>query len=201
MLIPPIPELDQQPEQRLISIKVSSNCFSLYLRTHYGPLQCPGPPCSRHHPSRQCAVRCSSRFHVGSIYNSTHTACCLLLKTQVLRAGHRYRPIDVRCASALTVPTTSQYLQKAQSCSRSDTTATAAQETSSPAGLPTLALHDSMASKQDTALPIRSVRMHAPHAEYIFLTKFSENDHPCHPPVQETEGTDRQRTTGRSLRH
>ncbi len=45
-------------------------------------------------------------FSVGSIYNSTHTACCLLLKTQVPRAGSRYRPLDVCRASALTVPST-----------------------------------------------------------------------------------------------
>jgi hypothetical protein len=55
------------------------------------------------------------------------------LKTQVLRAGHRYRPLDVCRASAFTV----QYLHEAQSCSGSDIPtpfATAAQETSSPAG-------------------------------------------------------------------
>jgi hypothetical protein len=45
-------------------------------------------------------------FSVGCIYNSTHTACCLLLKTQVPRACHRYRPLDVRRASAFTVPST-----------------------------------------------------------------------------------------------
>ncbi len=49
VLIPPIPELDQL---RLISSKVSSICFSLYLRSHCGPQQCPGPPRRRHHPSK-----------------------------------------------------------------------------------------------------------------------------------------------------
>ena len=45
-------------------------------------------------------------FSVDSIYNATHTAFCFLLKTQVPRAGHRYRPLDVCSASALTVPIT-----------------------------------------------------------------------------------------------
>jgi hypothetical protein len=49
VLIPPIPELDQQ---HLISSKVSSICFSLCLSSHCGPPQCPGPPRRRHHPSK-----------------------------------------------------------------------------------------------------------------------------------------------------
>ena len=51
---------------------------------------------------------CKKDFSVGSIYTSTHTAFkfCLLLKTQVPRAGHQYRPLDVCRASALTVPST-----------------------------------------------------------------------------------------------
>ena len=49
VLIQPIPELDQQ---RLISSKVSSICFSLCLSSHCGPLQSPGPPRRRHHPSK-----------------------------------------------------------------------------------------------------------------------------------------------------
>jgi hypothetical protein len=39
-------------EQRRISSKISSICFSLYLSSHCGPLQCPGPPRSRLHPSK-----------------------------------------------------------------------------------------------------------------------------------------------------
>ena len=139
-------------------------------------------------------------FSVGRIYNSTHTAFCLLLKTQVPRAGHRYRPLDVCRASALTVPITcTRHSHVPEVTSPPPPSATAAQETSSPAGLPTQ--HDSNASKQDTVLPIRSVRTHAAHTEYNFLTEFSENDHPSPPPAQETEGTDRRRTTGRSSGH
>ena len=54
VLIPPIPELDQQ---RLISSKVSSICFSLCLSSHCGPLQSPGPPRRRHHPSKTSGRR------------------------------------------------------------------------------------------------------------------------------------------------
>jgi hypothetical protein len=141
-------------------------------------------------------------FSVDGINDSTHTARCFLLKTQVRRAGHRYRPLDVLRgvrASAFTVPSST--------CSRKGHvpevtpphTELAAQVTSSPAGLPTQ--HDFTASKKDTVLLIRSVRTHAIHAKYIFLTEFPENDHPFPPSAQEPEGTDRRRTTGRSSGH
>jgi hypothetical protein len=47
VLIPPIPELDQQ---RLISSNVTSICFSLYPTSHCGPQQCPETPRRQHHP-------------------------------------------------------------------------------------------------------------------------------------------------------
>ncbi len=63
MLIQPILELDQQ---RLISSKVSSICFSLYLSSHCGPPQCPGPPRRRHHPSKTTRHQVHlSRFQCG----------------------------------------------------------------------------------------------------------------------------------------
>ncbi len=64
----------------------------------------PPPPASSIKDNAQSGA--SLNFSVGSIYNSTHTAFCLLLKTQVPQACHRYRPLDVSRASALTVPIT-----------------------------------------------------------------------------------------------
>jgi hypothetical protein len=71
VLIPPIPELDQQ---RLISSKVSSICFSLYLSSHCGPpvSWTPPPPASSIEDNAPSGA--SLDFSVGSIYNSTHTA-------------------------------------------------------------------------------------------------------------------------------
>jgi hypothetical protein len=66
VLIPPIPELDQQ---RLISSKISSICFSLSLFLHLIQLTLCGPQQRVLYPPaagiihpRQCAVRCISRF-------------------------------------------------------------------------------------------------------------------------------------------
>jgi hypothetical protein len=208
MLIQPIQKLDQQ---RLISSKVSSICCSLYLSSHCGPQQCPGPPTTACQQASSIKDNTPSGasldFSVGSIYNSTHTSCCLLLKTQVPRAAHRYSPLDVCRASALTLPST---------CTRHSHVP----EVTYPPHLQPLHrrhhhLRDSRhsmippsqsktlscrfdRSKQDTVLPIRT---HAAHAEINFLTEFSENDHPPPPPAQETEGTDRRMTTGRSSGH
>jgi hypothetical protein len=71
VLIPPIPELDQQ---RLISSKVSSICFSLYLSSHCGPLQCPGPPRSRHHPSKTTR----SQVHLSILVWAAYTTQLIL---------------------------------------------------------------------------------------------------------------------------
>jgi hypothetical protein len=107
VLIPPIQKLDQQS---LISSKVSSICFSLYLSSQCLTLWptavswTPLPPASSIKDNAQSGA--SLDFSVGCIYNSTHSACCLLLKTQVPRAGHQYRPLDVCRASSLTVPIT-----------------------------------------------------------------------------------------------
>jgi hypothetical protein len=54
VLIQPIQELDQQ---RPISSKVSSICFSLYRSSHCGPPQCPGPPPAGIIHQRQRTVR------------------------------------------------------------------------------------------------------------------------------------------------
>jgi hypothetical protein len=73
------------------------------------PLRRLDPPTAGIIHPRQRAVRCISRFQccsVAGIYNSTHTACCLLLKTHVPLASHQYRPLDVCSASALLVPST-----------------------------------------------------------------------------------------------
>jgi hypothetical protein len=67
VLIPPIPELDQQ---RLISSKVSSIFFSLCLSSHCGPLQCPGPPRRRHHPSKTTRRQVHLSISVWAAYTT-----------------------------------------------------------------------------------------------------------------------------------
>ena len=65
VLIPPIPELDQQ---RLISSKVSSICFSLCLCSQCSPLHCrvlDPPAAGIIHPRHRDAVRCITRFQCG----------------------------------------------------------------------------------------------------------------------------------------
>ena len=76
VLIPPIPELDQQ---RLISSKVSSICFSLCLSSHCGPLQCPGPPRRRHHPSKTTRRQVHLSISVWAAYTTQlilHSVSC-----------------------------------------------------------------------------------------------------------------------------
>ena len=76
VLIPPIPELDQQ---RLISSKVSSISFSLCLSSHCGPLQCPGPPRRRHHPSKTTRRQVHLSISVWTAYTTQlilHSVSC-----------------------------------------------------------------------------------------------------------------------------
>ena len=76
VLIPPIPELDQQ---RLISSKVSSICFSLCLSSHCGPLQCPGPRRRRHHPSKTTRRQVHLSISVWAAYATQlilHSVSC-----------------------------------------------------------------------------------------------------------------------------
>ena len=76
VLIPPIPELDQQ---RLISSKVSSICFSLYLSSHCHPQQCPGPPRRRHHPSKTMRRQVHLSISVWTAYTTQlilHSVSC-----------------------------------------------------------------------------------------------------------------------------
>jgi hypothetical protein len=78
MLIQPIPELDQQ---RLISSKVSSICFSgsLCLSSHCGTLQCPGPPRRRHHPSKTTRRQVHLSISVWAAYTTQlilHSVSC-----------------------------------------------------------------------------------------------------------------------------
>ncbi len=72
----PIPELDQQ---RLISSKVSSVCFSLCLSSHCGPLQCPGTPRRRHHPSKTTRSQVHLSISVWAAYTTQlilHSVSC-----------------------------------------------------------------------------------------------------------------------------
>jgi hypothetical protein len=76
VLIPLIPELDQQ---RLISSKVSSICFSLYLSSHCGPQQCPGPPRRLHHPSTTTLRQVHLSISVWAAYTTQlilHAVSC-----------------------------------------------------------------------------------------------------------------------------
>jgi hypothetical protein len=76
VLILPIPELDQQ---RLISSKVSSICFSLCLSSHCGPLQYPGPPRRRHHPSKTTRRQVHLSISVWAAYTTQailHSVSC-----------------------------------------------------------------------------------------------------------------------------
>ncbi len=77
----------------------------------------------------------------------------------------------MRRASAVTVPSTCTRHSHVPEVNPNHT-ATAAEETSTPAGLQTQ--HDSTESKQNTVLPIRLVLTHATHLEYNFLTEVSE---------------------------
>ena len=71
-----IPELDQQ---RLISSKVSSICFSLCLSSHCGPPQSPGPPRRRHHPSKTTRRQVHLSISVWTAYTTQlilHSVSC-----------------------------------------------------------------------------------------------------------------------------
>jgi hypothetical protein len=75
VLILPIPEIDQQ---RLISSKVSSICFSLYLSSHCGPQQCPGPPRRRHHASKTMRCQVHLSISVTVLAHIQLNAYCML---------------------------------------------------------------------------------------------------------------------------
>jgi hypothetical protein len=135
----------------------------------------PRPPASSIKDNAQSGA--SLDFSVGSIYNSTHSACCLLLKTQVPRAGHRYRPLDVRCASALTVPIL---------CMRHSHVL---EMRSPPLLQPLHRRHDHLLDSRHSMIPPRQSktlsclfdRYERTRPEYYFITDFSENDHPPPP--------------------
>ncbi len=74
---------------------------SAHIVTHSSVLD---PPAAGIIHQRQRAVRCMSRFQCGP--HIQLNSYCMLSKSQVPRAGHLYRPLDVCSASALTVPST-----------------------------------------------------------------------------------------------
>jgi hypothetical protein len=65
-----------------------------------GLQQCHGPPPRLHYPPKTT----SRKVHLSISVFTSHAACCLLVKTQVPPAGYQYRPLDVRLATAHTVP-------------------------------------------------------------------------------------------------
>jgi hypothetical protein len=195
-----IPKLDQQ---RLISTKASSIFFSLHLiQLTLSPTAVSRTPHAAgiiHQRVQDNATSGASLdFSVGGIYNSTHNACCFLLKPQVPQAGHQCRPIDVHSASSHC----SQYLHEEQACSGRDP-------------LPPHLLHRRHHHQQDSLhsmIPQRQSKTRScrfdryertrPTRNTTFLPSFLKMT--FFSPLlsrKQREGTERRRTAGRTSGH
>ncbi len=84
VLIPPITELDQHWSSSVVFRAryhpfASLSSSALYLSSHCGPLQCPGPPRRRHHPSKTTHRQVSLLISVLAAYTTQfilHAVSC-----------------------------------------------------------------------------------------------------------------------------